>query len=342
MKRFLSLILAALILCSFAACKNAPTPEIEPTAAPIQETAPTSSPAPTPLPKGETTSVMAGSFVSDENNGLWTSLAPMEGMTYVYDHLPEDIGHVYSFLVHNGTVYAAVKDDYFSLDPLRIFAFDPEIGETTLLAENIPGNSTFCLLGEDYLLYMTMEGLQTLRLSDGKISEPLTGVTALLAARNGAFYYTREDNGLYRNNSSLLAEERILEQCPSYWLCPGADTLCALAYNDEGTIAVMEFRAMDGTLLARQPLGELPMGICTDGDRVYVPQESESLIYVYNMADGELLHSIPLPEDAAQCLPLLAEDDALYLQALVDGSFRIFRLHTDGSAPVELAADILV
>lgn len=342
MKRFISLFLVLMMLLTLCACRSSELPAAEATSAPLPEAAPTDTPAPTPLPRGETTSIMAGTIVSDEDGDLWTSLAPMEGMTYVYDILPGDASHVYSFLVHGGTIYAAVKDDYFSLDPLRILAFDTETGETTLLAENVPGNSTFCLLGEDSLLYMAAEGLCTLHLPTGEHSEPLAGVTNLLTARNGSFYYTREDNGLYRNNSSLLAEEKLLDTCPSYWLCPGADTLCSLGYTDEGTVAVMEFRAMDGTLFTRQPLTEIPLGICADDTEVCVPQESEGAIHVYNMSDGEFIRTIPLPEDAAQCLPLLAAGDTLYLQALVDGSFRIFRISTDGTAPVELAADILV
>lgn len=342
MKRFLTLFLAALMICSFVACKNSADPAVT-APEPAPETAPpTETPPPTPLPKGETTSIIAGSIQADENGVIWTSLAPVEGMNYVYDFLPEDIGHVYSFLVHNGTLYAALKEHAFSMEFMRIAAFDTETGEqTALLTESSQGNSTFCLLGDDILLYMTMDGLCTLSLTTGEQSGPLTGVTNLLAARDGNFYYTRMDRiGLFRNNSSLAAEETLLEECPSYWLCPGANSLCTLAYNDEGTIAAVEFRALDGTLLSRQPLEEIPMGIVSDGTLVYVPQESAGVINVYDIASGDLTGTLPLPAGATGFAPLMADCGAIYYQALLDGTFCLFRSDGDGTAPVELARDL--
>lgn len=340
MKRFLSLFLAALMLCAFAACRS-PAPETDLPALTEEAASPTEAPAPTPLPQGETTSLIAGSFVSDEKGERWTSLAPMDGFSWVYDALDGDVGHVYSFLVYDGTIYAGTKSDPFSMDDIRILACDTATGETTVLAEDAMGNSTFCLLGENILLYMTAEGLHTLDLTTRERSEPLTGATNLLAARNGSFYYTREDGGLYRNNSSLLAEEKLLDLCPSYWLCPGEDSLCTLAYTEEDSVTTAEFRNMDGTLRTRQPLNELPMGICFDGEAVYVPQDGETSIRVYDIADGTLIRTVSLPEDTENCLPLLAQGETIWYQALTEGSFRIFRLGPEDAQPVELAADIL-
>lgn len=343
MKRYISFFLAALMLCSFAACKNSSAPAAEVTAEPAQEAPlPTETPAPTPLPQGETTSVMAGSILSDGEGLLWTSLAPIEGFTYVYDALPEDVGHVYSFLVHDGTIYAALKEDSFSMEAIRIAAFSVATGKSTLLAEDALGNSTFCLLGEDYILYTSDSGLRTIHLPTGELSEPLTGVTHLLTARNGSFYYTREDDGLYRNNSSLRAEEKLLDTCPSYWLCPGEDSLCSLTYTEEGTVAAVEFRGMDGTLRSRQPLSRLPMGICSDGVSVYVPQESENTIGIYDIATGNPTGSLPLPQGTENCLPLMAVGGTVYYQALTEGSFRIFCLGPENDTPLELASDIMV
>ena len=343
MKQLLSCLLAALMLFSFAACKNTTVPAAEATAEPTQAPAePTAEPAPTPLPQGETTSIIAGSLQKDENGVLWTSLAPVEGMEYVYDRLPEDIGHVYSFLIHDGTLYAALKEHAFSMDFIRIAAFDTETGEqTALFTEQAKGNSTFCLLGEETLLYMTEDGLCTLDIPTGHSSEPLAGAMNLLAARNGNFYYDRIDqSGLFRNNSSLSAEETLLENCPSFWLCPGADGFCTLAYNEEGTIAVAEFRAADGTLLSRQPLEEIPTGIATDGSLVYIPQESAGVIRLYDIASGDAAGTLPLPEGAVGCSPLLADSGAVYYQAMTDGAFCLFRSDSENDAPVELARDI--
>lgn len=341
MKRFLSLFLAALMIYAFAACKNTADPVAETTAAPPQEAViPTETPAPTPLPQGETTSIIAGSMQMDENGVIWTSRAPVEGMEYVYDQLPEDCGYVYSFLVHDGILYTALKEHAFSMDFIRIVAFDTETGEQTTLTEYALGNSTFCLLGEETLLYMDEDGLCTLDIPSGRSSEPLAGALNLLAARDGNFYYTRIDqSGLFRNNSSLAAEEKLLAECPSYWLCPGVDRFCTLAYNDEGTEATAEFRAMDGSLLSRQPLDEIPMGIGSDGSLVYIPQESAGVINVYDIASGDLTGTLPLPEDAAGCTPLMADSGTVYYQALVDGTFCLFRSEVETAAPVELARD---
>ena len=339
MRRCISLFLAAWILLALCGCQTAPTPEVS---VPTETALPTDTPTPTALPQGETTSMQSASIMIDKEGVIWTSLAPMEGTSYVYDILPEDAGHVCSFLVCGSVIYAALKENYFSMDDLRIIAFSTDTGETTVLADDALGNSTFCLLGEDWLLYMSGEGLCTIHLPTGEVSAPLTGTVNLLAARNGTFYYTKDDGGLYRNNSSLAAEEKLLDLCPSYWFCPGENSLCTLAYTEEGTAAVVEFRSPDGTLLSRQPLSTLPIGICSDGTEIYVPQDTENAIQVYDFSTRSLSRTISLPEGTASCLPLLTVNDTLYYQALVDGSFRIFRLDPDDSEPVELATDILV
>lgn len=337
MKKYLSLFLAALMLLALSACGGESKAETEVTATPVI----TPAPQPTPLPRGETTSIIAGSMQMDENGAIWTSLAPVEGMNYVYDRLPEDCGYVYSFLVHDGTLYTALKEHAFSMDFIRIVALDTETGDQTTLTDCALGNSTFCLLGEETLLYMSTEGLCTLDIPTGRSSEPLTGALNLLAARDGRFYYTRMDeSGLFRNNSSLAAEEKLLEACPSYWLCPGADRFCTLAYTNEGTVAVAEFRAMDGSLLSRQPLSELPMGIGTDGTLVYIPQESAGVIRVYTIASGDLTGTLPLPEGTTGCTPLMAAGGAVYYQALLDGTFCLFRSDVDSAGWVELAGDL--
>lgn len=344
MKRYAALCLAALMLFSFTACRNNSAPAAEVTAEPTQEAlVPSSTPEPVSLPQGETTSILAGTLQIDENGVIWTSLAPVEGMNYVYDYLPEDCGHVYSFLVHDGTLYTALKEHAFSMDFIRIVAFDMETGEQTTLAENVPANGTFCLLGEATLLYMEEDGFCTLDIPSGRRSEPLAGASTLLAARDGSFYYTRiDESGLFRNNSTLAAEETLLEECPSYWLCPGADSLCTLVYTQEGTAAAVEFRAADGTLRSRQPLNELPMGICSDGESVYVPQTGERSIRVYDMTTGELTGTIALPEGSEYCIPLLVQGETIYYQALKEGSFCLYRLGPEDTLPTELAADLLV
>lgn len=339
MKKCLSLLLAGLMLLGLCACgtDSPQTPEVTAEALPHA----TEAPSPTPYVEPETFSVMAGSIQADEKGVLWTTLAPMEGANYLYDLLPEDIGYVYSFLIAGDNVYASVKEYSRSMDPASLYVFDIETGEGTLLAQNLSPACIFCLVGDDVFLYKGDSGLWSLNVSTGENQPILPEGADLLAARDGHFYYSKTDGALYRNDSTLGAEEKLLEHCPSYWLCPGTETMFDLAYGEEGTEPTLEYRRFDGTLLFSVNLLEDPGGLWSDGALVYVPQPGEGEILVYDMATGEQAGSVMLPQTVSQCLVLYADALGVCCQIMTDGSLQILRINADGSGHQVLAEDIL-
>lgn len=344
MKKYISLLLVGLMLLSLCACKKAPaqsSPAPVPTAAPTETPEPVHSVSNVLPPEAETVSVMAATMQKDENGDIWTSLAPLEGFHYVYDLLAEDAGYVYSFFLADGWLYAAVKDDARAMDGARLYAVDTVSGDTRLLAENGSGACVFCLVGENTILYQCESGgLWAIDIAAGEAAEALPDAVSLLAAQNGWFYYTKADNGLYRNDSTLRSEEKLLDDCPSFWFTTGRDSLCSLAYADE-TTALLEFRDLSGTLRSRQPLADIPSGLYTDGALVYVPQPAAGFIAVYDIATGESHSTIPLPEEYDNIQLLYADSGLVCFQATKDGRFPILRISADSSEPEVLAEDLI-
>lgn len=341
MKRYIALFLAALMLLTLCACKKSSSSVQEPVSQHTQEPAATATPSPTPYVEPETFSVMAGTIQTDEDGMVWTTLAPMEGTTYLYDLLPEDIGYVYSFLIAGDNIYASVKEYNRSMDPASLYVFHRETGESALLADNASPACAFCLVGNDVFLYRGTSGFWSLNASTGENQQVLSDDADLLAARDGWFYYAKSDGALYRNNSTMGAEERLLDSCPSYWLCPGTDAMFTLAYEENGTKPVLEYRDFSGTLRSSASLPEDPGSIGSDGAYVYVPQPGLGELLVYDLADGQQTDSIPLPADIAQCMILHADENFLYCQALVNGLFQILRINIETSEASVLAEDIL-
>lgn len=341
MKKYAVLFLAVLMLLALCACGDTPAAE---TTDPTPDSAPqtTALPSPTPYVEPETFSVMAGSVQADTEGTVWTSLAAMDGTSYLYDLLPEDVGYVYSFLITGDDIYAAVKEYNRSMDPASLWVFDKETGEGTLLADDLSPACSFCLVGDDIFLYRGSHGFWSLNASTGDKQQVLPEDADLIAARDGHFYYTLADGGLYRNNSTFTAQEKLLDDCPSYWLCPGTDAMFDLAYGEEGTKPILEYRTFDGVLQFSVNLLETPGGLWSDGDQVYVPQPGAGEILVYAMASGEQTGSILLPQEMTQCLVLHADSEALYCHTMADGLFQILRISTDGSGYEILADDILL
>lgn len=344
MKKYISLFLVGLMFFSLCACKKAPaqsSPTPVPTAVPTETPEPTHTVSNVLPPEAETASVMAATMQKDETGDIWTSLAPLDGFLYVYDLLPEDAGYVYSFFLADGQLYAALKDDARAMDSARIYAIDIESGDARLLAENGSGACVFCLVGENTILYQCESGgLWAIDIAAGEAAEALPDAVSLLAAQNGWFYYTKADNGLYRNDSTLLSEEKLLDDCPSFWFATGKDGMCSLAYADE-TTALLEFRDLSGALRSRQPLTDIPSGLYTDGTLVYVPQPAAGFIAVYDIATGESHSTIPLPEEYDNIQLLYADSGLVCFQATKDGSFPVLRMTADGSGSEILAEDFI-
>lgn len=341
MKKYIAFFLAALMLLVLCACGDKPTAD-PPEAAPETVPETTAAPSPTPYVEPETFSVMAGSVQADGKGTIWTALTPMEGTAYLYDLLPEDIGYVYSFLIAGDSIYAAVKEYSRSMDPASLYIFDTETGESALLAENLSPSCSFCLVGDDIFLYRGVSGFWSLNISTGESRQVLPEDTDLIAAQDGLFYYTLADGALYRNNSTFADEEKLLDVCPSYWLCPGADAMFTLAYEEEGTVPVLEYRDFSGALQFSVYLPDDPGSIGSDGTYVYVPQPGQGEILVYDIASGEQTGSILLPLGTAQCLVLYADGESVYCQTMTDGIFQILRISADGSGHQVLADDILL
>lgn len=339
MKRYIAFALALLLVLSLCACGKGTTPAEPSAGIEAAEITPVPTEAPTLPTVKLTVSALSGSIAADSTGTIWTNLARLEDMGYVADLLPEDAGHVYSFLIAGDILYAAVKDSLSAMDGTRLYEIPITGGEARLLAENGSGACVFCLLGNSTLLYPAETGgMWAIDLPTGAIFEALPDAISLITARDNLVYYTKSDNGLYRNDSTGLSEEKLLDNCPSYWLAAGEDSFCCLAYADDDT-ALLEFRNADGSLKTRLPLAERPAGLYSDGTLVYVPHPSGGSIDVYGISTGETRNSIPLGKQE-DVLLLYADSEKIFYQASIDGLFSLWVMNADGSDATLLAENI--
>lgn len=339
MKRHISLALTLLLIFSLCACGKSQAPVTPSAETSVAVSSPAPTETPTLPPVKVTVSALSGSMAADSTGALWTNLAELEDVGYAADLLPEDAGYVYGFLIAGDILYAAAKDTRSSMDGTRLYEVPVTGGEARLLAENGSGACVFCLLGDNILLYPAETGgMWAIDLTTGAVFNALPEAISLITARDGLVYYTKADNGLYRNDSTGLSEEKLLDSCPSYWLAAGEDGFCCLAYADDDT-ALLEFRKADGTLKTRLPLAERPAGLYSDGTMVYVPQPEEGFIAVYDIATGELRNSIPLGEHE-DVLLLYADSERIFYQASSGGLFSLWSMKADGSEATLLAENI--
>lgn len=339
MKRYIALVLALLLALSLCACGKGTTPAEPSAEADSIESTPAPTEAPTLPAVKVTVSALSGSMAADSAGTLWTNLAELEDMGYAADLLPEEAGYVYSFLIAGDILYAAAKDNLSAMDGTRLYEVPMTGGEARLLAENGSGACVFCLLGDSTLLYPAETGgMWAIDLTTGTAFEALSEAVSLITARNGLVYYTKADNGLYRNDSTGLSEEKLLDNCPSYWLAAGENGFCCLAYADDDT-ALLEFRNADGSLKARLPLAERPAGLYSDGTLVYVPHPAGGFIAVYDMTTGEAQGSIPL-DGHEDVLLLYADSEHIFYQASDGGVFSLWGMKADGSEAALLAENI--
>lgn len=339
MKRIFSLLTAlALAFCLCACGEEAepapaePTAVSEPAEAPERTAEPAARPAPTLSPGAESQSLVDG-VVQTGADGTVFALVRAEGLVCVYDLLPEGVGYIYGFLAAEDMLYIVVKDEYFSLDPATLYALSPETEALTVLAEDCSAGCAFCLMGDSLYYESYDSGIKRVELATGEIFAALPEAERILAVYGGVIFYTKADGGLYRNDSTLGAETRLLESCGSYWLFPAEDSLCDVVYRENGTIAVLEFRDGGGNLRSQRVLEETAGGLYAHGGKVYVPQPEAQWIQIYDIATGEEEGSVPLTGNSGYYFIRAVTDEAIYYESSVDGTFYLYRMAPDGGEP---------
>ena len=328
MKQLLMILLASLLLllCACGAPAAGESDLYEPAAGP-SAAAETAAQAPVLSPGASSFSQRADRFGTAPDGTLITSLIRTDGISCVYDLLPEDIGYVASFIAAEDGIYAAVKEQYFTLDPAALWFF-PYEGEPQLLADGISSDGTF-VMTEDVIFYVDAED-GTLRTWPGSdtASAP-EGELRLLDADAGFIYYEKED-GVWRNDSTLGAEAFLFS--PASGCVRTEDGLLYdLIWKAGADGASIEKRDTAGKLLDTVVSGAAADHFLVSGGKLYIPAGTS--VEIRSCDDGSLLSTVPLPESAGYCLLLCAADDAFYFESMIDGEFVLCRA-ADGTAEV--------
>lgn len=325
MKRIYSLIFAVTMLLSLCACKSRPVTEESPTAA-SATAAPSlaneADTAPILSPGAADNSHLSALFQSGGDGTTYTSLVRGQGITCLYDILPEDIGCVAGFFMTEEGIYAAIKDSYFSLEPAALYFFPADGTEGRLLAENVFPAGLFCMAGEA-LFYENYddESLWRLDISSGETRCVLEQAVKLLGAGGGFIYYTK-DGGVYCNDSTMSAETRLFDDSGVSCFFIMEEGLCLLTYDETGG-SIVEMRLPDGTLHTQVKLDEYTDGILCREGRIYVPQTEAGTVLVLDF-DGNELNPIPLTEIGFYCQFYFAGPEGLYYETTVDETSRIY------------------
>ena len=217
-----------------------------------------------------------------------------------------------------------------SLEPAAIWRFPAE-GGAELLAADVSSAARFCLAG-DSLFYPGYEDGRLMRcdLSTGEISAALPDRAFPIAAADGFIYYTKAD-GLYRNDSTMTAEQRI-GPAGALSLAAEGDTLCILAASEDGSSAAVGWTDRNGNVLATCPLPETADTLLYVGGTAYVPQREAGCVLAL-APDGTETARLPLPVLGAYVILWYADGEALYYETLLeeDLTVPIVRLPLDGS-----------
>jgi outer membrane protein assembly factor BamB len=334
-------LLFALCACGTAAVETpaqnqAPVPEAQAT-----DTPETARPLPTLSPGAETSSTLCTTLLASDDGTVYTFLAQTQEAVYLPDQLPEDIGYVYALLEGDDCLYLAAKDTYFSLDASRLYAYAPADGTVTELADDAAAGCRFCLVGERIFYETYDQGIAALDPSTGTVQSTLPEAQRLLTADGGYLYYTKADGGVYRNDSTGTAEVQILAQYDSYWFYSAQDGLCDISYQENGTLAVLEFRDMDGTLRSQRVLEEISSGLYAQDGILYVPQGQGQTIARFDIAQAQELTSLTLPEAQSDYYIQAVTADTLYYQAYDQGEPWLYALNLDDGTVTALG-EILI
>ena len=341
MRRIPAIICALALLVTLASCgaPEAPVETAVPT--PAETAVPTSVPTPAPTPEptpdrtpvlssgAEKTSALSAPFLQDEEGYIYTGLCSGTGyLNYLNDILPGSKDYyISSFRFSDDGVYAACKDGYFSLEPsvLRLY---PNGGSPIVIAGDLSADGKFVLAG-NCVLYRryTDDSLVRIDLNTGRSETSSESIGSFLAAADGFFYYSKAD-GVYRNDSTLTAEMKLFDTNISY-LCVDETGMCDL--TQEGSESILEFRALDGTLLARAQLPEPADNIYYHEGRVYVPQPGLWNIQVFDMATWEVLEPIVLTKRTyGYVVVQYVSGSAIYYETAENGEPFIYRTPLGG------------
>lgn len=331
MKRFLSALAAVLILF-LCACGQQPAtePEAAESPAPTEEPAPTATaaptaPAPTLSPGAAELALRGECFGRGPDGELYTSLSRSDGLVCLYDVVPEDAGFVVRFVMTDAGIYAATKSEYFTLDPATLWFFPADGSEAWFLAKDVSPDGRF-LLTSDALFYTEAETGYLRRVGltgTGAIYDPVR-----LLDTDGGFIYYAKDDGVYRNDSTLGAEERLFEPA-SLSVRAGGGRLYSLSHADGA--AAVELREKDGSLAVSVPLDAETDNIAYDDGRLYVPQSALDEILILDAETGDESGSLPLLDGGTYCLILYVDKDTVWYETVLDGEIVLCRTSEDGA-----------
>jgi hypothetical protein len=308
------------------------------TAQPVRQEEATTPPIPTLSPDAEPLSALSGTIQADDQGQLYTTLTRAEGFVYLPDLLPEDMDcYIYGLLVAQDKIYFAAKEEYFSLDPASLYVYDLSDGTLSLLTQDGSAGCTFCLVGDRLFYESCTDTIRTIDLSTGEITDGTTDSARLLTADSSYFYYAKADGGIYRNDSTLTTQGLIMDDYSSYLFFAQEDALCDITYQENGTLAVLEFRDGAGTLRSQRVLAQAADGLYARDGIVYVPQPQDQTILLFDMTTGQQTAQLPLPEACTSCSIQYADDSTVYY--LTDLS--LWAVSTDGTQAALLGEQLL-
>ncbi len=355
MKRILCLMTAAALLLGMAACGRTeapqPTPEAVAEVAPTPEVTPVPIPEPTAEPEvlpgtepvlspgAAEDSCLSALFVTGGDGAVYTGIARAEDITDLHDLLPEDIGYIAGIIPTDGGFCVSSKEYFYSLDPSALY-YCPAEGEPSVLSAELSPSGVFCLAGDTVFFEGYGDGsLWSVPLTGGEPAAVYPDGVQLLAAADGFIYYARND-GVYRNDSTMTAEVKIISSNAGY-LTAGPEGLCDLTYSDGGQTALLELRDLDGRLRGRYTLEELTDSVaCFDG-KVYVPQLAAESILVFPMDGAGEPVRIGLPQAEAYCQIRHVTENTVYYATVIDDQPRLCRVGTDGSDPQAIGDEFI-
>ena len=318
MKKAIALALSALMLFGLCACKGNTAESASFSVPETKEPAPTLSP-------GAAERTYRSCRFQERNGELYTCMTRTDGVKCLYDLLPEGVGYITRFLVTDAGIYAAIKSEYFTLDPAALYFF-PFEGDALLLADELSSDGFF-VMTDDALFYPDADGqLCRCDLAGSESKAAVSGSVRLLDSDGGFIYYLKDD-GVYRNDSTLGAESRVID-FPSSCVRVEGGQLFDLMHSP--TDAAIELRDLNGALLGSVPLDGDADHFLLSGGRLYAPRLREKAVSVIDPETRETLDTIPLAGLEGYCLLWYAAEDVVWYETILNGEIVLCRADKTG------------